>query len=206
MVLNLICLCTFRAVRHWIRLWYNRTVRKRLKKDACEVMQLTGWLPEDVTALVQSFLWLSRACLIAPQLVAHKKFARVALCGGSTQAVHAVLCARKIVGDVSGLVCMCGASSQRKAWTVQVPAVPMAPLGYVTGLCRSMKVCPDSPVRGLLCALESLPYEDGRYRISRQLGACVFSWPSLQCLWPDWEGVVLQGIPLQHRVIGTQRH
>ena len=79
---------------------------------------------------------LSRAYLIAPQLVAHKKFARVALCGGSTQAVHAFLCARKTFGDVSGLVFMCGVSSQRKAWTVQAPAVPMAPLGYVIGLCR----------------------------------------------------------------------
>ena len=49
-------LCTFRAVRHWISMWYNRTVRKRLEKDACEVMRLTGRDHEDVVALVQSFL------------------------------------------------------------------------------------------------------------------------------------------------------
>ena len=38
-VVNLSFLCAFRAVRPCISLWYNRTVRKRLKKDACEVMQ-----------------------------------------------------------------------------------------------------------------------------------------------------------------------
>ena len=54
--MNLSFLCAFRAVRPWISLWYNRTVRKRLKKDAWEVMQLTGRAHEDVTALVQSFL------------------------------------------------------------------------------------------------------------------------------------------------------
>ena len=54
--LHLSFLCAFRAVRPWIILWYNRTVRKRLKKDACEVMQLAGRGHEDVTALVQSFL------------------------------------------------------------------------------------------------------------------------------------------------------
>ena len=56
LVVNLSFLCAFRAVRPWIILWYNRTVRKRLKKDACEVMQLTGRAHEHVTALVHSFL------------------------------------------------------------------------------------------------------------------------------------------------------
>ena len=55
-VVNLSFLCAFRAVRHWISHWYNRTVRKRLKMDACEVMQLTGRAHEHVPALVQSFL------------------------------------------------------------------------------------------------------------------------------------------------------
>ena len=55
-VVNLSFLCAFRAVRPWISLWYNRTVRKRLKKDACEVMQLTGSAHEHVTAQVHSFL------------------------------------------------------------------------------------------------------------------------------------------------------
>ena len=56
LVVNLTFLCVFRAVRHWTSLWSDSTVRKRLKKDACEVMQLTGLAYEDVTALVQSFL------------------------------------------------------------------------------------------------------------------------------------------------------
>ena len=55
-VVNLCFLCAFRAVRPWISLWYYRTVRKRLKKDACEVMQLTGSAHEHVTAQVHSFL------------------------------------------------------------------------------------------------------------------------------------------------------
>ena len=130
---------------------------------------------------------LSRACLIAPQLVAHKKFARVALCGGSTQAVHAVLCARKIVGDVSGLVCMCGSSSQRKAWTVQVPAVPMAPFWYVTGLCRSMKVCPESPARGLLCSVERLiELTELQGLIFPRFACCPVSVPGVRVLGLRW--------------------
>ena len=55
-VVNLSFLCAFRAVRHCTSLWYDSTVRKRLKKDACEVMQLTGRAHEHVTALVHSFL------------------------------------------------------------------------------------------------------------------------------------------------------
>ena len=55
-VVMLSFLCAFRAVRPWISLWYNRTVRKRLKKDACEVKQLTGRGHEHVTALVLPFL------------------------------------------------------------------------------------------------------------------------------------------------------
>ena len=56
MVVNLRNLCAFRALRPWLSLWYNSTVGKRLKKDACEVMQLIGRAHEDVTALVPSFL------------------------------------------------------------------------------------------------------------------------------------------------------
>ena len=56
MVVNLSFLYAFRAVRLGISLWYNRTVRKRLKKDACEVMELTARAQEDVTSLVLSFL------------------------------------------------------------------------------------------------------------------------------------------------------
>ena len=55
-VVNLSFLCAFRAVRHCASLWYDSTVSKRLKKDACEVMQLTGRAHEHVTVLVQSFL------------------------------------------------------------------------------------------------------------------------------------------------------
>ena len=55
-VVNLRNLCAFRALRPWLSLWYNSTVGKRLKKDACEVMQLIGRAHEDVTALVPSFL------------------------------------------------------------------------------------------------------------------------------------------------------
>ena len=56
LVVNLTFLCAFRAVRHWTSLWSDSTVRKRLKKDACEVMQLTGSAHEHVTAQVHSFL------------------------------------------------------------------------------------------------------------------------------------------------------
>ena len=56
LVVNLTFLCAFRAVRHWTSLWYDSTLSKRLKTDACEVMQLTAWAQEDVTSLVLSFL------------------------------------------------------------------------------------------------------------------------------------------------------
>ena len=55
-VVNLSFLCAFRAVRPGISLWYNCTVRKRLKNDACEVMQLIGRAHDHVAALVPSFL------------------------------------------------------------------------------------------------------------------------------------------------------
>ena len=56
MVVNLSFLCAFRVVKPWLSLWYNRTVGKRLKKDACEGIQLIGRAQEHVTALVPSFL------------------------------------------------------------------------------------------------------------------------------------------------------
>ena len=56
LVVNLCFLCAFRAVRHCASLLYDSTVRKKLKKDACEVMQLSGRVHEHVTALVPSFL------------------------------------------------------------------------------------------------------------------------------------------------------
>ena len=55
-VVHLCFLCAFCTVRPWISLWYNCTVSKRLKKHACEVMQLSGRVHEHVTALVPSFL------------------------------------------------------------------------------------------------------------------------------------------------------
>ena len=54
--LHLSFLCAFRAVRPGISLWYNCTVRKRVKNDACEVMQLIGRAHDHVAALVTSFL------------------------------------------------------------------------------------------------------------------------------------------------------
>ena len=61
MVLTLSCWCTNSAVRYRIHLWCKRIVEKKgLEKEACEVMQLTGWLPEDVMALVQSLV----CCLV----------------------------------------------------------------------------------------------------------------------------------------------
>ena len=48
LVVNLSFLCAFRAVRHCTSLWYDSTVRKRLEKDACEVLQLTRTAHEHV--------------------------------------------------------------------------------------------------------------------------------------------------------------
>ena len=48
--------CSARAVSHWKSLWFARTVRRRLRRGACEVMQLTSRYDADATALVQSFL------------------------------------------------------------------------------------------------------------------------------------------------------
>ena len=50
------CVCLARAVGHWKSLWCARTVRRRLRRDACQVMQLTSRPDADATALVQSLL------------------------------------------------------------------------------------------------------------------------------------------------------
>ena len=55
-VVALRSLCTVRALRHWGRLWFARTVRRRWRRDACQVMQRSCGAGEDVTQLVVSFL------------------------------------------------------------------------------------------------------------------------------------------------------
>ena len=55
-VVALRSLCTVRALRHWCGLWFARTVRRRWRRDACQVMQRSCGAGEDVTQLVVSFL------------------------------------------------------------------------------------------------------------------------------------------------------